>query len=130
MSDLRIYYSSLSAPHYIDCLCTRWDYDDYGVIVETWLTKSQLNTLRNHIVAGATDVLYQIVGYAPNQYDSTWNGENTIKLSALDTGSETLSKMRGRDVIGYVKHISESPVEGNCGYIATKLELNISGTTI
>ena len=133
MSDLRIYYSSLSAPHYIDCLCSRWDYDDYSVIVETWLTKSQLKILRNNIVPGAAGELYQILS-RPTFYDQTWEGNNTIRIvpnHRYNSNWEeitTIPYMRNEKLI-YVKDISDSPIEGTSGYLSVKIEGYTSGSS-
>lgn len=70
---VRIYYSSLSAPHYIDATCTRLEVANYSVIFETILTKDQRDVLYNHITPGAVATLYQILG-KPKYYDATLRG--------------------------------------------------------
>ena len=127
MSDLRIYYDSLTGSDYIDCDCSRWDVQNYSIIIETWLKKSQLQTLRNNITPGATGELYTILG-KPKYYDKTWQGENTIKISPID-GSSTLDEMRSDKLI-YVKNISDNCVEGPKGWLSVKIEGSISGGTI
>jgi hypothetical protein len=128
MNDLRVYYSSLSSPHYVDCKCSRWDISDYSLTFETWLTKSQLQTLRNNITPGAVGELYTILG-KPRYYDKTWNGENTIKLVPNINNDSTLKSMREEKII-YVKNISDSPIAGTSGYINVKIEGYISGALL
>ena len=50
--DLVIYYGSLAGEDYIECNCSRWDQSDYNIIIETWLTKADLNTLRKKLNRG------------------------------------------------------------------------------
>ena len=133
--DLAIFYDGFN-PHtdnFVEGRCSRWDYDDYSIIIETWLKKSDLDTLLDNIVPGATDVLYQIVGYAPNYYDSTWNSENSVLFYPTPSSSKmngsNLYKMRSPK-IGYVKHITTSPIEGPSDWMFVKIEANISGTNL
>ena len=125
--DLNIYYSSLSSPHYINCWCSRWSTDNYAITLETWLTKSQLQTLRSNITPGAADELYTILG-KPTFYDATWQGQNTIRLEPTGDSS-TLSNMRNEKLI-YVKNITDSPLEGANGYLQVKIEGYISGSIL
>jgi len=122
--DLLIYYDSLSDHDYINCWCSRWDVQNYNVVMETWLKKSDLQTLRENITPQAVGELYTILG-RPKYYDSTWSGENTIKLVPIS--DEQLAKMRGEKLI-YVKNISDSPVKGPSGWLNVKIEGMISGT--
>lgn len=127
MEDLEIYYSSLSSPHIIDCKCSRWSTDNYSITIETWLTKSQLKTLRDNITPGAAGELYKILGM-PTYYDQTWNGSNTIKIAG--NASSYLGQGRRSDKIIYVKSISDSPIAGDKGWIFCKIEGYISGSTL
>jgi hypothetical protein len=128
LNDLRIYYSTLDDPDYIECGCSRWDTDNYTTIIETWLTKSQVQTLRNNIVPGATAELYQILG-SPHMYDQTWEGHNTIRIVPINTTTGNLYETRNEKVL-YVKDISVSPIEGASGWLSVKLECNRSGSSV
>jgi len=127
-SDLRIYYSSLSNPFYIDGPCSRWDVNNYSITVETVLNKVDLNSLLDHITPGAVGQLIKIPGKV-KYYDSTWKGKNTIKLSPIEVAESNLYKMR-KDTILYVNNITTNPVKGASGYINVKIEGYISGSTI
>lgn len=126
--DLKIYYNSLTGNDFICCDCSRWDTDNYNVIIETWLTKSQLQTLRNNITPGAAGELYQILG-APTFYDQTWQGNNTIRLVPVNISLSSLYNMRNGKTI-YVKDVSTSPIEGKSGYLSVKVEGYISGSSL
>lgn len=133
-NDLIIYYGSLTDPDFIDCKCSRWDTEGYSIVVETWLTPSQLQTLRNNITPGAVDELYTVLG-RPLYYDKTWEGKNTLYISANRTplspasyGSK-LYKMR-RPTHMYVSNITTSPIKGASKFIDVKIEGYISGSTI
>ena len=127
MSDLQIYYNSLAGSDYISCDCSRYDVQNYNITIETWLTKSQLQTLRDNITPGATGELYTILG-KPRFYDKTWQGENTIKISPID-GSSTIDGMRSDKLI-YVKNISTVPIDGPKGWLSVKIEGMISGSSL
>ena len=129
-NDLAIYYGNMGSNDYIDCKCSRWDVQNFSIIVETWLTKSQVQTLLDNITPGAVDELYKILG-KPHHYDSTWQSENTLKFlpapSSNDMGGSTLKKMRNT-TIGYVKNVVLHPIPfSKGGWISTKLECLISG---
>lgn len=127
--DLAIYYNTLTGSDYIDCRCSRWDVSDYSVVVETWLTPEQANTLRTNTVPGAVSELYEILG-RPFYYDKTWQGNNTIRLyptpSSNFMNNSTLHNMRN-DTYIYVKNLSEHPIQGT-DWIEVKIEGYISGT--
>jgi len=140
--DMFIYYDDLHkhSKHIISCWCSRWDVQNYSIIVETWLKKEDLQTLRDNITPGAVGELYTILG-RPRYYDSTWSKNNTLWFRPLDfTGREyarrefysgsrgNLSKMRD-DTIIYVKNITEHPIEGPKGWVEVKLEGMVSGTS-
>ena len=111
----------------IDCWCSRWDVQDYSIIIETWLTKSELQDLRNSIRPGAVGELYKILG-RPLYYDSSWDGSNTLKFTPDTNSHSTLYKMRGGVKLGYVKNITTSPLPGDSGWINVKLDCYISGS--
>lgn len=108
----------------IDCRCSRWDVQNYSLIMETWMNKSNLQNLRNSLTPGAVGELYTILG-RPRYYDGTWTADNTISISA--SGAGNLQYMRN-DVDAFVKNISDSPLGGDSGWINVKLECLISGT--
>lgn len=118
--DLKIYYNTFDGENYICCWCSRWDVEDYSIIIETWMNKEDLMNLRNNIVPGAADELYTILGQ-PTYYDATWQAENTLYLVPT-FGSRT-------EKLIYVKNINDSPLEGEKGYIDVKIEGYISGAT-
>jgi len=126
--DLLIYYDT-GPEDYIDCRCSRWDTDNYTVIVESWLTKDQLTELRSHIVPGAAGELYRILG-KPFYYDKTWQRQNTLVISSNAEPEEmvhsNLANMRD-PVTVYVKNYIEHPIEGSSGWTEIRIEGLISG---
>jgi len=126
MNDLRIYYSSMAGDHYMDCKCSRWDVDGYSLIVETWLKKSNLQELRNHIAPNAVDELYEILG-VKHYFDITWQGANTLMLSPI-AGSQ-LDLMRGQNKVVFVKSITDNCLPGTSGWINVKLECLLSSNS-
>jgi len=125
--DLTIYYKPFNAGHYIDCFCSRWDVQNYQVIIETWMNGDDVKRLREHIVPGATGELYTILG-RPKYYDKTWDTSNTLWLSSNNNQNSTLGTMRPSNKLIYVKNISDSPVKGPSGWISCKIEGYISGS--
>ena len=127
--DLAIYYGSDLNTNFIDCRCSRWDVQNYSIIVETWIKKSSIQNLRNNIVPGAVGELYTILG-KPLYYDQTWEGNNTIRLyptpSSNYMDNSTLKEMR-RDTIVYVKNYTEHPIP-NTDWVEIKIEALISGS--
>lgn len=142
--DLLIYYGSrdLDSDQYIDCWCSRWDVQSYSVIVETWLKKEDVQTLRNNTRPGAVGELYKILG-KPTHYDKSWTGANTIRLvpnrysrRIVEEGDwekatigGNLSYMR-KDTTMYVKNLTTHPIAGSHGWIEVKIEGMVSGSTI
>ena len=121
---MRIYYSSLSAPHFIECPCSRWDISDYMLTIETILTKSQRDTLYAHITPGAVGELYRILGKSI-YYDKTWTGDNTLKIVPIS--GTNLDDMFSEKII-YVKNYSDSII--GTDYFDVKIEGYISGGTL
>ena len=105
MNDLRIYVSGGS---YIECPCARWDEENYSVTIETYLTKSQRDTLRNNIRPGAVAELYRILG-KPVYYDTSF-GMNTITVAPI-SGTQ-LANMHS-EVTLYVKNYAERITDAN-----------------
>jgi hypothetical protein len=113
---------------YIERFATRYDTQNYDIILETFMTKSELQDLDNSIRPGATGELYKILG-RPRFYDKSWTGANTITIKPVSNSN--ISNMRSDKVV-FVKSISSTPIEGNLGtkgYINVKLETTISGST-
>ena len=110
---------------YLCCDCSRWTIDNYAITIETWMTKSQLQTLRSNITPQAVGELYVILG-KPRYYDQTWQSQNTIRLTPNTASNSTLKAMRDEKII-YVKNITDTCLEGPKGYINVKLEGYISG---
>jgi len=124
--DLYIYYNSLTGDDYILTKCSRWDVDNYSVVVEFWLKKSDLITLRSNITPQAVGELYTILG-RPKYYDKTWSGGNTIKLIPNSDSHSNLKEMRSETTI-YVKNITDTPLPGDSGWINVKIEGLVSNS--
>ena len=126
--DLTIYYSSLAAPYCISCMCSRWDQSDYNIVVETWLKKSDVQTLMDHTKPGAVGELYEVLG-SKVHYDQTWAGNNTLKFVPNSDADSTLSDMRDTTIV-YVKNLTTGVIEGDSGWLSVKLECVKSGSAI
>ena len=129
--DLAIHYGNdLNGDDFIDCRASRWDVSNYSVTVETWVTQSQLDLIRDNTTPGAVGELYTILG-RPRYYDKTWSGENTLRLLPTQSSSKmsesTLRNMRQETLI-YPKNITTHPIVGSNGWIEIKIEGMISGT--
>jgi len=123
--DMAIYYGDMGDNDFLDCRCSRWDTSNLNIILETWLTKGQLQTLRNNITPGAVGSFKMVIDN-PRNYDATWQGNNTIKViatpSSNNMNNSNLKYMRN-NFTGFVKNISEHNIEGSNGMIETKLEI-------
>ena len=126
--DLYIYYDSLTGNDYLLCRCSRWDVSNYTVVIETWLKKSDLQTLRNNIVPGAVGELYTILG-KPMYYDQTWEGNNTLRFVPNSNSQSKLHRSR-RETLMYPKTITTNPVGGDTDWINVKIEGYISGSEV
>jgi len=133
--DLRISWPDYGYTDQVAGRCSRWDINEYTVTVETWLTRSELQSLRNHIVPGATEELYEILN-VPKFYDKTWSNSNTLKFTpigytkrhfGIESGENdsNLPYMR-EEVIIYVKSIGEHVVTPE--YLNVKIEGYMSGS--
>ena len=124
--DLALYYGDLQNT-YVEGRCSRWDVQDYSIIIGTWIKKDDLQNIRDNIRPGAVRQLNRVV-YAPKFYDATFRGLNTIRFLPTPSSSEmnqsNLHNMR-RDTIAYCKTITEHPIQ-NSEWIELKLECNIS----
>ena len=126
MSDIIISGNSCS----ISCWCSRWDQQNKSIIVETYLTKSQLSTLQSNTRPGAVKSLYELLG-DEHFYDNSFQGYNTLLLkptpSSCNMNNSTLRDMRSQKCV-FVKNISTHPLEGSCGLIECKIESMVSGS--
>ena len=120
LNDMRIY---VSGGAYIDCACSRWDQDNYSLIVEAFLNKSQRDLLRSKIKPGAVAELYQLLGRSV-YYDTSF-GSNTIRIVPI-SGTQ-LYNMHSEKTI-YVKRYSERITDSNDFHI--KIEAFISGSLV
>ena len=59
--------------------CTRWDEDNWRIIIEAIADKTTRDNIRNNIVPGAVAELYNILG-KPQFVDTTYSSGNTITL--------------------------------------------------
>jgi len=113
------------ADRYFDCFSKRWDVNNYDITYETFLKQTTLNILRDNIKPGAAGELYKILG-RPKYYDKTWTHNNSIRIEPSGSISN-LKYMRSEKYL-YVKNISDSPVEGESGWLNVKIEGYISGS--
>ena len=114
---LRIYVSCNSYPnHYIDCWCTRWDEDNWGVTFETFLGSGARNFLFDNVTPQAVIELYNILG-TPTNIDLTFESGNTLIVEPISNYG--LSSLRQKRTIG-VKNISDTFINKN--YFGIKVE--------
>jgi len=130
-NDLAIYYGNMGTSDFLDVKCSRWDVQDYSVIIETWMKKSDVDTLMDNIIPGAVGELFKILGRR-HMYDTTWSAENTIKFlptpSSNDMGASTLRNMR-KETIAFVKNVVLHPIPNSAeGWIGCKIEAMVSGS--
>ena len=127
--DMAIYYGSMDTNDFIEGRCSRWDVNDYSVVVSSWFNKADAQTIRNNIKPGAVGELYEILG-RKHYYDKTWDGSNTLKIlptpSSSEMGNSNLKNMRSETLI-YVKNITEHPIN-NTEWIELKIDGMISGS--
>ena len=123
--DLNIYYGAGLTNH-VTARCSRWNVQDYNIIIEMWLKKSQLNALMNNTRPGAVKELKRVI-FSPKFYDMSWSSRNTLKLKPVQ--NTNLYKMRGSEKIIYPTNISSSPLPGDSMWINVKLEGKLSGST-
>ena len=127
--DLAIYYNTLTDNDYVEGRCSRWDVQNYSIIVETWLEKSDLQNLKTYTRPGAVGELYKILG-RPTYYDQTWTAANTLRLFPTPSSNKSkhsnLNTMRSETII-YPKNISWGNVPGTEDWISCKIEGFVSG---
>lgn len=119
MNNLRIYYSGSA---YFNCPCSRWDVENYSIIVEIILDKDKRDKLYNNIRPGAVKELFRILG-RPVYYDTSF-GKNLIKLAPI-SGTRLYLMHSPQDV--YVRSYSETILNSND--YAVKLECLPSGSS-
>jgi len=114
---MRIYISCNNYPNnYIDCWCTRWDEDNWGVTFETFMDSSNRNLLFRNVVPGAVRELYNILG-TPKFIDTTYDSGNSIIIEpSSNTG---LANIRDKRTLA-VKSISDTFISNK--YFAIKIE--------
>jgi hypothetical protein len=108
--DLDIYYDDLLDPNVINCWCTRWDVQDNSVIIETFLNKSQVETLQDNIVPGAVSELFTVMGKT-TYYDTSF-GDNALLFKTKKSPDSELVNMRN-EFTGYIKTLTINPVKNN-----------------
>ena len=128
--DLAIFYGDLQNT-YVEGRCSRWDVQDYNIIVGTWIKKDELAALKENIRPGAVREFKRVIT-SPKFYDSSWKGYNTLRFypvpSSQKMSDSNLYRMR-KNTIAYVKNITEHPIT-NTEWIELKLECCISGGTL
>jgi len=132
--DLAIYYDSLGGNDFVDCRCSRWDVQNYNVVIETWVKEAQLQLIKNNTIPGAVGQFTDILG-RPRYYDQTWNAfgnGNTLRLlptpSSSKMNTSNLRNMRQETLI-FPKNITTHPIVGSKGWINIKIEGAISGNS-
>lgn len=126
--DLYIYYSSMAGDHYTLSRCSRWDVSNYQVVIETWLSKDDAETILTHTKPGAAGELFKIID-KPIYYDKTLGGKNTLMLKPNEDSPSTLKYMRNETLI-YPRTITTHPLTyTNNNWIEVKIEGYISGTS-
>jgi len=98
--NLKIYNDSFSDYYY----CSRWDEDNWRIIVEIIATKEGRDNLRNNITPGAVAELYNILGQ-PKFIDTTYSSGNTITLAPVQ--GRNLATLRNATTVA-VKSYSET----------------------
>ena len=102
---LRIYVSCNNYPNnYIDCWCTRFDEDNWGGTIETFMGSGSRNFLFNNVTPGAVRELYNILG-TPKFIDTTYESGNTLIISPIS--GYGLSSLREERTVA-VKSISDT----------------------
>jgi len=126
--DLVIFYGTDLNTSFIDCRCSRWDVQDYSVIVSTWVSKQDAQNLRSNIRPGAVGEQYKLYE-RPVYKDKTWSDKNTLRLyptpSSNAMPNSRLKSMREETLI-IVKNLVEHPIT-NTNWIEIKIEGYVSG---
>jgi hypothetical protein len=115
---LNIYYGTLKEPDFINCWCSRWDAQDDSIIIETFLTESQVKTLSDNITPGAVSALFTVMGKT-TYYDSSF-GSNKLLFRANKNQTSNLVNMRN-EFSGYVKNFTSYPIK-NTEYLGCIFE--------
>lgn len=88
----------------IRCWNSRWDEDNWGVILETFMDACDRNYIFRNVTPGALRELYNILG-TPRYIDTTYKSGNTLIFEPL--GGYGISSVAQRRVVG-VKNISDT----------------------
>lgn len=128
----------VTATEYISCWCSRWDVDNYSIVLETWLKKDELQLLLENIRPGAVGELYKILG-RPHFVDKSWTKNNTIRVvpnkyktyeraegTWAGNNASNIPMMRN-EILLYPKTITAHPI-GNSDWIEVKIESAPSGS--
>lgn len=111
----------------IQCMASRWTTDNFSVIFETWIKKSDIQALNNSIRPGAVKELFNILGL-PHYCDTSYTGANTIRIIPNPSSSSTIASMRKETII-YPKTVTIETVEGDKQWLNLKLDAYISSTS-
>jgi len=98
------YFPSENSLGIINCWCTRWDEDNYNVVVETFLESSNRNALFNCLSPGSVREFYNILG-TPKYIDTTYDSSNTLIIEPRP--DYNLSGIRRKRTVA-VKNISDT----------------------
>jgi len=123
MSDLILSGQSCS----VTCNCSRFTVDNYNLVLEMWLKKSDIQLLRNNVRPNACKELYSILGL-PHNVDTSWSKANTIRIIPNAEHGSNLAYMRN-EKIGYCKSMVTEPLEGQSQWINCKMEFLVSSTS-
>ncbi len=98
------------------CWGTRWDEDNWGVTIETFMDPCDRNILCDNIVPGAVAEQYNILD-TPHYVDMTYSSGNTLIIDPV--GSTGLDSLRNERVIG-VKSYTDTFLTKD--YLSIKIE--------
>ena len=124
MTDLIISGNNCS----INCWTTRYTTDDLSIKIETFMKKSDLQLLNRSVTPGAIDEAYNILGRS-HYYDTTFQGNNTLKLIPIHTNEGKLEYMRGDRTI-IIKNMTSEPVSASNEYLNVVLEGYLEGEEV
>jgi len=88
----------------IRCWNTRWDENNYNIVIEGFLDACDRNYLARNITPGAVRELYNILG-TPKFIDTTYNSSNSLTFEPLS--GYGLSGVRSKKIIA-VKNYSDT----------------------
>jgi len=114
----RIYYfpSSDAYNQYFSCPISRWQEDNWNVIIETFLESGNRNSLFANVIPGAVREIYNILG-TPKFIDISYSSGNTLIIEPQ--AGYGISSLRQSRTIG-VKNIQDTFLSPN--YFSVKIE--------